>query len=435
MRKIILLILSIFIFASNCVYASTNGTITTPKKQVQIDLSTIKINGDIVDFTICYVRNNNLMKSNVSVDVTNKTVAIIKTEMFTNTQPMKLLSSHDYSKKINYKAIKDGSSMDELYDIAKDIFASNSFFTNTNDTITTSKKQVQIDLSTIRINSDIVDFTICYVHNSNLIRSKISVNVANKTVAIIKTEMFTQTQPIKLLSLHDYSQNIEYKNIKNGSPMIELYDIAKALKAREDSLTNTTEWDRYFRTVSHNIKKTYKSNAIVWYSKSGSGEDFLIPNGTSIVKAIIRVNKDGKILDCNVKNVTYNSPQYSKFNNYFRYKVQNMFLNTPNIFPSLPKNFKGDSIILQISLEYSNDKHISSKKGQWNDDGIASITIGENSSFLANTGLCIVDLMNVPIIIAKLPLNLIYTIFIEPYQEIDYIKNIIDYENGIEIKH
>ena len=93
------------------------------------------------------------------------------------------------------------------------------------------------------------------------------------------------------------------------------------------------------------------------------------------------------------------------------------------------------SIILQISLEYSNDKHISSKKGQWNDDGIASITIGENDSFLATTGLYLVDLMNVPIIIAKLPLNLIYTIFIEPYQEIDYIKNIIDYENVIEIKH
>ena len=219
-------------------------------------------------------------------------------------------------------------------------------------------KSININLSTIEIKDDIVTFSTKYLKDYDKdIIIRFAINVDDKTSKKLKQDIFDKKG--NLLNSTDYSNKNQFKPIKDGTLMADLYDVAVTVKNSSEAFSkNSKAWNKYFKEVANNINRKYHPNILRW--KQGletEDKDVLI---------MVLVDKNGKILSYKYENKY--PVKYPKFDKKYKEHVEKIFLKNDKIFPPLPKEYNGDEIIMRFRICYnvsgkSNYKNYYDKQG------------------------------------------------------------------------
>lgn len=204
-------------------------------------------------------------------------------------------------------------------------------------------KSININLSTIEIKDDIVTFSTKYLKDYDKdIIIRFAINVDDKTSKKLKQDIFDKKG--NLLNSTDYSNKNQFKPIKDGTLMADLYDVAVTVKNSSEAFSkNSKAWNKYFKEVANNINRKYHPNILRW--KQGletEDKDVLI---------MVLVDKNGKIISYKYENKY--PVKYPKFDKKYKEHVEKIFLKNNKIFPPLPKEYNGDKIIIRFRICYN----------------------------------------------------------------------------------
>lgn len=243
---------------------------------------------------------------------------------------------------------------------------------------TASGKSIEVDLSTVTIDKDVVTFTIKYYRDTYKHFNKVSINLKDKTVKKIRHEQYNYRTK-ELTYAKDYPKTENFKPINNGETMSELYEIATILKYSADAFSENPDiWRNYFTDIQNNIYKKYHPNLLRW--KELSNEDF--NSLSNKVNLTIMLDRNGNILSyqCSRLGIIYitPAPKNADFDTKFDYYVKNIFDKTK--FPPLPKQYKGDKLIIRFNISFNTEEDNSSYKEIYKGGGSTIIMMEKNSS-------------------------------------------------------
>ena len=219
--------------------------------------------------------------------------------------------------------------------------------------VTASNKCIEINLSTIDINEDIVTLSTKFF-NDNLYKIRVSINVKEKTVKKIKQEIYDKNN--NLLNVVEYPKTDTFKTIKDGTLMSEIYEIAVILKNSEESFTkNSKDWDIYFSNVLNNIYTAYNPNMYKLKSRVFG----------KAIDIVMMLDKDGNILSYQYKDLMRDEEYYSTFDIKYKERIEKVLKNH-NTFPPLPKEYSGKKVIILFYIRFDDKtsyKHFFTKNG------------------------------------------------------------------------
>lgn len=220
-------------------------------------------------------------------------------------------------------------------------FALNDYFKINNS----SNKSINILLSKTVFNGDLVFFSTKYFKDDDkYIVNKIAINVKEKTGKLVKRDILDKKEI--LLDSEDFSYKNEFKPIKDGTLMADLYDIAVIMKSSSETFSkNPKVWQKYFKKIENKISRRYHPNILRW--KQGLSTE------NKFVSIVVLVDKNGKVLSYEYEN--YYPVKYKNFDDKFKAHVDNIFLKKDNFFPPLPKEYSGDKIIMRFGIGYAQD--------------------------------------------------------------------------------
>jgi hypothetical protein len=206
-------------------------------------------------------------------------------------------------------------------------------------------KYININLSTTEIKGNIVTFSTKYNKDDDkVIINRVSINTNEKTAKLVKQDILDNNG--KTLKSLDFSDTNQFKQIKDGTLMADLYDTAIILKLSSETFyENPDIWNKYFKTVENKITKKYHPNVLRW--KQGLSTE------NKFASVIVLVDKNGKILSYEYKN--YYPVKEKNFDNKFKQHVDNIFLKKDKFFPPLPKEYSGEKLIMKFRIFYTQD--------------------------------------------------------------------------------
>lgn len=233
-------------------------------------------------------------------------------------------------------------------------FAFDEYFKITNSV--NKAKSINVDLSSVVVEDDIVTFYTKYNKGNNItIINKISVNTYDKTIKKVRQDILdNSSDEVKSL---DFSDTNQFKQIKDGTLMADLYDVAVSLKLSSETFSqNPKVWQKYFKQVANRINRQYHPNILRW--KQG------IETEDKDVLVIVLVNKSGKILSYKYENKY--PVKYPKFDKKYKEHVEKIFLKNDKIFPPLPKEYNGEKIIMKFRIRYVQNEDYKTYKNKKN---------------------------------------------------------------------
>lgn len=253
-----------------------------------------------------------------------------------------------------------------------------SFFTPANAAvwypITGASGNVQeIELDTIEIDDNFVTYNCKKLDKNYTYITKMRINLEAKTFAILNMKALLNG---KQTSFKDNSRNIQYIPIKEGSLAESVYNMMIIAKQSPALDVKMKVWEKYFNKHQRIIQRSWHPN-FNSYSKK--------PYDRSVAYVTLVIDKNGNIVSKKYQNNTNTDPMYNEFNEGLKKKVENVFVKMPKFDP-LPKEYKGDNIIVVLKFEYSFKHDAKSQKIAWEETGIGFLENGKNQSALV--GLC-----------------------------------------------
>lgn len=261
----------------------------------------------------------------------------------------------------------------------------------------TNGKSVELNLNSIEKQDNVIRYDLKQNKQDKIIINRLETDFVHKQTAILNESIYKSDEDTYTLSkrigFEDYSKQKKYYEIKEGTLNEALYNFM-ILSIDTPTLDSSINWEKYFNKQQKKMQKYWHPNTMLCKH---------YPKERAIAFVTLVVNKNGDIEYRGYQNLTNTRSKYNDFNNRFEQEIDKVFQKVPKFKP-LPKEYKGDKVVLIIKFEYSYKYDAKMEQITFNDIGYGSLIMGKNYSNLATIGQLLI-----------LPLIIPYSLFIEPF--------------------
>lgn len=224
----------------------------------------------------------------------------------------------------------------------------------------------EVEIDTIDIDSNIATYSVKRKDVNYEYIAKMKINLDDKTFAVVNNTAYSNG---KQVSFKDNSSKLAYTTIKEGTLADSVYKMLIIAKESPALDVKLKTWEKYFKRQQRQIQKSWHPNLIAGESSKEN----------AIAYVIVVVDKEGNILSRTYQNNSNTDKAYSEFNQNLKTEIDKIFIKNKKFEP-LPKEFKGDKIILVMKFNYSFNKDAKIEKITWEDTGIGFLGYGKNNS-------------------------------------------------------
>jgi len=237
-----------------------------------------------------------------------------------------------------------------------------------------SNKYVELDIDSIKKDGKTIQYCVRRYNGNDVIIDKFSTNFNNNKTTLINKSVYNandyaREKHIFLSTEEAYTNQEQISPIKSDNLKNALYNFLK-LVADTPTLDSDIDWQEYFNKQQKKMQKYWHPNLIYyWY----------YPDERAVIDITMVINKNGDIVyRCSTfKN---NSDEHAKnFNKRLMQQIDNVFRNVPKFEP-LPKEYKGDKIVLVMRFEFSLKQDTSIRGIYFDDRGFGDLLMGKNIS-------------------------------------------------------
>ncbi len=260
-----------------------------------------------------------------------------------------------------------------------------------------STKYVELDLDSIKKEGKVIRYNIRRYDEKNVIIDTFSTDFNNKKTTLLNKSVhniyaYEEDEKHQFLSTERlYTKQEIISPIKADNLQNALLNFL-TLVADTPSLDSNIDWQGYFDKQQKKMQKYWHPNLIYyWY----------YPDERAVIDVTMIINKNGDIVYYCTASQNNSDGHAKKFNERLKEQINNVFYNVPKFDP-LPKEYKGDKIVLVMRFEFSLKQDTGMKGIHFDDRGFGNILMGKNIS--------------VPIFLGQvllLPIKIPYSLFFE----------------------
>ncbi len=237
-----------------------------------------------------------------------------------------------------------------------------------------STKYVELDLDSIKKEGKVISYKVRRYDGKNVIIDTFSTDFnSNKTTLLNKLvyneydyekEKHTFLSTEKLYTTQKIISPIKADNLQNA-----LLNFL-TLVADTPSLDSNIDWQGYFNKQQKKMQKYWHPNLIYyWY----------YPDERAVIDVTMVINKNGDIVYRYIASQNNSDEHAKKFNERLNEQIDNVFYNVPKFEP-LPKEYKGDNIVLVMRFEFSLKQDTNMRGIYFDDRGFGDLLMGKNIS-------------------------------------------------------
>lgn len=251
-------------------------------------------------------------------------------------------------------------------------------------------KVAEINISSFNKQGNLIEYEVRQNKlDSDIVYSMVT-NYTDKTTAIKSMSIYSEN---KQVGFEDYSKNIRYNKIKEGTLNDAVYNVLLLAKDAPALSVDSKIWDKYFNKQQNKLQRNWHPNIMQCRH---------YPKERAIAYVTLVIDKQGKVLHQDYQNLTNTASKYNDFNERLEKEITKAVEKVK--FKPLPKEYKGDRIIVIVKFEYSYENDAILQSINFNETGIGYLECGKNFSTLSALGQLLI-----------FPLKIPYYIFIEPF--------------------
>lgn len=276
---------------------------------------------------------------------------------------------------------------------------------------TESGKIGLVDLDSIEKNGNVVKYNISRSENGKMYTYKFQTDLTTKKTVPLKDfgeKKFKTRSKSAPFRIEDSEDNfLKYYHISHqdilkgksiafvGKTLVEAAtDLLITIQETQD---DNIDWYSYFNKQQRKLQRSWHPN-FIWINH------FDLKNNTYIAYDTVVIGKNGEIL---FHKITFNTKGWR-----FREVIEDIFYYKIDRLDPLPKEFKGDKIVVVLKYVYTLDQYAGIERFQFKDNGIGDMTMGKNLSIPCLASQCIGKLaiftIKVPFVIISVPFKLIF---------------------------
>ena len=252
-------------------------------------------------------------------------------------------------------------------------------------------KVAEINISSFKKNGNLIEYEIKQNRLDDEIIYRMITDYNNKSTAILSMSIYNSE---KQIGFEDFSKHIKYNRIKEGTLNDSVYQVLLLAKEAPALSIDSKIWDKYFNKYQRKLQRNWHPNTM---------QCSHYPKERAVAYVTLVIDKNGNIVYKDYRNITNTASKYNNFNERLEKEIEKAFDKVPKFQP-LPKEYKGDKIIVIIKFEYSYKGDAKKQSISFNNTGIGYLECGKNYSTLSALGQLII-----------FPLKIPYYIFVEPF--------------------
>ena len=252
-------------------------------------------------------------------------------------------------------------------------------------------KVAEINISSFKKNGNLIEYEIKQNRLDDEIIYKMITDYDSKSTAILNMSIYNDG---KQVGFEDFSKHVKYSRIKEGTLNDSVYQVLLLVKEAPALSIDSKVWDKYFNKYQSKLQRNWHPNTM---------QCSHYPKERAVAYVTLIISKDGNILYKDYQNITNTASKYNDFNERLEKEIEKAF-NKISEFQPLPKEYKGNKIIVIMKFEYSYKGDAKKQSISFNNTGIGYLECGKNYSALAALGQLLI-----------FPLKIPYYIFIEPF--------------------
>ena len=252
-------------------------------------------------------------------------------------------------------------------------------------------KVAEINISSFKKNGNLIEYEIKQNRLDDEIIYRMITDYNNKSTAILSMSIYNSE---KQIGFEDFSKHIKYNRIKEGTLNDSVYQVLLLAKEAPALSIDSKIWDKYFNKYQRKLQRNWHPNTM---------QCSHYPKERAVAYVTLVIDKNGNIVYKDYRNITNTASKYNNFNERLEKEIEKAFDKVPKFQP-LPKEYKGDKIIVIIKFEYSYKGDAKKQSISFNNTGIGYLECGKNYSTLSALGQLII-----------FPLKIPYNIFVEPF--------------------
>ena len=251
----------------------------------------------------------------------------------------------------------------------------------------------EINISSFKKNGSLIEYEIKQNRLDDEIIYKMITDYDSKSTAILNMSIYNDG---KQVGFEDFSKHVKYNRIKEGTLNDSVYQVLLLVKEAPALSIDSKVWDKYFNKYQCKLQRNWHPNTM---------QCSHYPKERAVAYVTLIIGKDGNILYKDYQNITNTASKYNDFNERLEKEIEKAF-NKISEFQPLPKEYKGNKIIVIMKFEYSYKGDAKKQSISFNNTGIGYLECGKNYSALAALGQLLI-----------FPLKIPYYIFIEPFMK------------------
>lgn len=251
----------------------------------------------------------------------------------------------------------------------------------------------EINISSFKKNGSLIEYEIKQNRLDDEIIYKMITDYDSKSTAILNMSIYNDG---KQVGFEDFSKHVKYNRIKEGTLNDSVYQVLLLVKEAPALSIDSKVWDKYFNKYQSKLQRNWHPNTM---------QCSHYPKERAVAYVTLIIGKDGNILYKDYQNITNTASKYNDFNERLEKEIEKAF-NKISEFQPLPKEYKGNKIIVIMKFEYSYKGDAKKQSISFNNTGIGYLECGKNYSALAALGQLLI-----------FPLKIPYYIFIEPFMK------------------
>lgn len=237
-----------------------------------------------------------------------------------------------------------------------------------------SNKYVELDIDSIKKDGKIIQYDVRRYEDNDVIIDKFSTNFNNNKTTLLNKSVYNandyaREKHIFLSSEEAYTKQEQISPIKANNLKNALYNFLK-LVADTPTLDSNIDWQGYFNKQQNKMQKYWHPNLIYYWH---------LPQERTVVNVTMVVNKNGEVEYRCYHFLNSNDNRSKDFNDRLQQHIDNVFYQVPKFEP-LPKEYKGDRIVLIMKFEYSIKQDAYSQSITFDDNGFGNLVMGKNIS-------------------------------------------------------
>ena len=249
----------------------------------------------------------------------------------------------------------------------------------------------EINISSFKKNGSLIEYEIKQNRLDDEIIYKMITDYDSKSTAILNMSIYNDG---KQVGFEDFSKHIKYNKIKEGTLNDSVYQVLLLAKEAPALSIDSKVWDKYFNKYQSKLQRNWHPNTM---------QCSHYPKERAVAYVTLVIDKSGNIVYKDYRNITNTASKYNNFNERLEKEIEKAFDKIPKFQP-LPKEYKGDKIIVIMKFEYSYKGDAKKQSISFNNTGIGYLECGKNYSTLSALGQLII-----------FPLKIPYYIFVEPF--------------------